>query len=89
MITLEFELRLTNKESVFVESLEVASDTFQKFIKANAFGSSDLQRYAGDVRVDGKKVASISYNGRMWTPEKWPDCEEILPVNQLVEGKTK
>lgn len=90
MATTPFELRLTNKQSIFVESLVAASDTFQKFIHANNLGSSGLQRYAGDVRVDGKKVAHISYNGRMWTPEKWPKCREILPsgiIRQIEEAK--
>lgn len=86
MIETTFELRLTNKQSVFCESLETARDEFNKFIRQQerqGFGSSNLQRYAGDIRVDGKKVAHVSYNGRMWTPEKWPNAKEIILGKEL------
>jgi hypothetical protein len=86
MITAAFELRLTDRKSVYCETLESARNEFQKFIHENGLGYSQLSRYAGNVRIDGKKVASISYNGRIWTPEKWPKCKEILPVKALDSG---
>lgn len=88
MTTLPFELKMTNKTRVYVESLEAARDTFVKFIRENGLGSSDLCRNAGEVRVNGKRVASISYNGRMWTPEKWPKCREIpISGHQIKEAE--
>ena len=33
-----------------------------------------------DVYWDGVVVARISYNGRVWTPEKWPNCREVDPA---------
>ena len=33
--------------------------------------------FCGDYFEAGVKVAKVSYNGRMWTPEPWPACKEI------------
>ncbi len=72
------KIQLTAKNGCYVETLSDARDVFLKWIAANAFGSSDLSRNAGLVTDNGRKVARVSYNGRIWTPEKWPTCKEIV-----------
>ena len=64
-------LRL-NGTWVEVESVEQASALVRADIDATGIGSSDWYGYGktqGEVRVAGKKVAHISYNGRVWPVE--------------------
>lgn len=85
---MNYELTLTRKNRVFVETLGDAKDVFLKWIAVNAFGSSDLQKDSGMIRKDGNRVARLSYNGRMWTIAKnWKDEQEIFPTNELTTGK--
>lgn len=61
-----------------VESIDQASEMF-----CRARDESDLgSRETPDGRVvtaDGKPVARISYNGRVWPPEKWtPGMKPLL-----------
>ena len=54
-----------------VNSFEEASKAVTDFIDYNDLGSSEFS--GGDVvDMSGKKVAKISYNGRIWLPgDKW------------------
>lgn len=68
-----------NNDVVFarVDTLRKASEVVREYIECNLLGSSCFT--GGDVINDnGKLVAHVSYNGRVWTPEKWPECHEII-----------
>lgn len=43
-----------------------ASRQFQEWIDDNNFGASDLGSRDGNIYVDGKLSAHVSYNGRVW-----------------------
>jgi len=54
-----------------VNSFEEASRAVRDFIDVNDLGASEFS--GGDVfDMTGKKVANISYNGRIWLPgDRW------------------
>jgi len=49
-----------------VKTLQQASDACQKYITENDLGSGNWS--GGDVSCDGKLIARVSYNGRVWRP---------------------
>lgn len=53
-------------EEVEVQSLEHASKVVTKWQAARGLGASSLTRGHGAVREDGRYVARISYNGKVW-----------------------
>lgn len=59
--------------SVAVTSMEEASRVCREYIESNELGGGNWT--GGDVINAGKKVARISYNGRIW----WPDGVEYVP----------
>ena len=58
---------------VEVKSLKEASEVAQTFLRVNGLGSGNWT--GGQVKVGGKVVARISYNGRAWEPGN--DSKEI------------
>lgn len=54
-------------KAVAVASLEEASRACRAYIEANELGGGNWT--GGDVIEGDKKVASVSYNGRIWLPE--------------------
>jgi hypothetical protein len=47
-----------------------ASAIWWHFIKINDLGASELKRDSGQIRSNnGKRVARVSYNGRVWSPD--------------------
>jgi hypothetical protein len=64
-------LRLNGKW-VEVESMEQASEMVRKDIDATGAGSTDWYDFGktqGEVRIAGKTIGRISYNGRIWPVE--------------------
>lgn len=55
-----------DKQDVVVKGWADASVTFRNWIEKNGYGASSLVRGAGDLTDMGKKVAHVSYNGRVW-----------------------
>ncbi len=51
---------------VSVTTLNDASQTCRKYIDENGLGGGNW--VGGDVTSDGKVVARVSYNGRVWLP---------------------
>jgi len=67
-------LRLAAKgistESIPVEFADDAAQLLSRWRDSNCLGSSDFKRGCGDVTDhQGKLVAWISYNGRIWNLE--------------------
>ncbi len=61
-----------------VAALQEASELCQRFIERHGLGGGNWS--GGQVRdaITGKMVALVSYNGRVWTPERrWQDRKEI------------
>ena len=53
-----------------VASADEASAFWWQFVKMYDLGASDLKRGSGQIRSnDGKLVARVSYNGRVWSPD--------------------
>ncbi len=63
----QFKVMLDNRSGVYVATLKEASQELRAFIGLNGFGASDMARSAGKVYRDGKHIATVSYNGRVWT----------------------
>lgn len=58
-------------KTVKVRSFKEASDVCRKFISRNVLGSGNWA--GGDILDDkGKKIARVSYNGRVWTLDDRP-----------------
>ena len=55
------------KQRIFVEDFSTASKTFQAIREAGNYGCSDMERGCGDIWLGNRKVARVSYNGRVWT----------------------
>lgn len=61
-----------------VASLEQASQMYCKARDASGFGASKVPEGV-IVTADGRKVARISYNGRVWPAEDWhPEMKPIF-----------
>lgn len=70
----------SQKMAVVVKSLKDAQRKFCAWRDHNELGGGNMTKNTGKV-FDAKKkcIARISYNGRVWTPEDWPNCKEIKP----------
>lgn len=61
-------VKLSSRIKHEVSSLEEASKACRRFISDNYLGSRD---WDGGKVYEGKKVvAVVSYNGRVWTPDR-------------------
>lgn len=56
-----------------VRTLREASQAVRYFIERQGLGSRDWD--GGWVRDGGKKIAHVSYNGRVWLPKKELDFD--------------
>jgi len=61
----------TAKQFKEVSSLQEASAACREFIESNGFGSSDLTARFGIIKDGSKTIATVSYNGRVWSPQPW------------------
>ena len=55
-----------DKQDVAVNDWSEASSVFRDWIEKNGYGASNLTNEAGVILDMGKKVAHVSYNGRVW-----------------------
>jgi len=67
-MTLKLRARKDNHD-IPVNGWPEASSAFRNWVSRNCYGASDLMRGAGDIVSMGKKVAHVSYNGRVWVGE--------------------
>lgn len=67
----------TKKMLVGVASFEDAASTWSRIRNESGIGASGMLGGCGEVVEDGKVVARISYNGRIWDAEG----KEIVPVS--------
>ena len=63
-----------NKVKAVVSSLVEAREEFLNYRDGepenyDILGASEMHRHCGEVWEDGRQIARISYNGRIWTPE--------------------
>lgn len=77
---------------VAVNSLQEASKVCRDYIERNQLGSGNWT--GGMVSEDGKQVARISYNGRIWPPGDWrpgmkPLADEGRDESGPLEAKSK
>lgn len=59
------------RERFQVDSLEDASRKWDRFRDATGAGASEIGATATIVDQDGREVAMISYNGKVWPPGGW------------------
>ena len=57
-----------NGRWVSVRTLDEGRALWLALRDSEGLGASDMVRGCGDYREDGRLVARVSYNGRMWTP---------------------
>lgn len=50
----------------FVTDFTEASRFYRNWIENNDLGASELRGNSGDIHHLGKKVAQVSYNGKLW-----------------------
>lgn len=62
-------------EHVKVNDLTTARALCFKAISELRNGAGDWE--GGDIRRDGKLVARLSPNGRLWDTKPWPECKEL------------
>lgn len=55
-----------DKQDITVKDWADASAIFRDWIEKNGYGASNLAKGAGDIMAMGKRIASVSYNGRVW-----------------------
>ena len=56
------------RKIVDVSDLHVAVMMFKAWRDLNGLGGGNMTRDCGTVKDNGKPIARISYNGRVWTP---------------------
>lgn len=56
-------------KKVSVSSFEEASEVVNKFIHENDLGSGNWS--GGAIFENGKQIAHVSYNGRVWEGTEW------------------
>jgi len=63
------------KSNVICESIEACVQEWKKHRDDPylSIGSSSMRGKCGDVHQDGKKVAEVSYNGKVWGPAGYPE----------------
>ena len=69
------------KMVVAIKSLSGAQTVMMEWIKRNGLGGGNLEMDCGNVIVNKRTIAQISYNGRVWvphTPEEWQDKIELV-----------
>ena len=49
-----------------VGSLQEASAAWNAFRDEHCLGAREMLASSGVIKVDGKKVGNVSYNGRVW-----------------------
>ena len=64
---------------VEVGSFAQASRALRDWVDRNELGAGNMAGRCGEVTADGRVVARVSYNGRVWTPEEWPGNSELVP----------
>jgi len=52
-----------------VENLAHASRMLREYVRNNNLGGSEMRKGDGAVRAGKRKVAHVSYNGRVWTAD--------------------
>ena len=50
------------------DTLKECSAALVAWRDRNGLGSGNMARDCGNVKRDGKVIARVSYNGRIWTP---------------------
>ena len=68
-----------NGRMISVRTLDEGRAAWLALRDSEGLGASDMVRGCGDYFENGVKVAHVSFNGRMWTPEPFPACTEIRP----------
>lgn len=69
--------------TVEVDSFEMASAQCISFIHHNDMGGGNWS--GGDITKDGKLIAYVSYNGRVWkvtNGEKYSNCKEEIEIDK-------
>lgn len=66
-----------------VATFAEAAKKFRDWIERNGLGSGNLEMDAGEVEgEDGRTLARVSHNGRIWTPEvepgNWRSTVEVI-----------
>ncbi|MBP6479835.1 MAG: hypothetical protein KA310_03215 [Pseudomonadales bacterium] len=63
---------------VKVASLAEASRVFRAWVAQYELGGGNCGRDTGEVRrAPDEVVARVSFNGRVWSPEPYPQCREM------------
>jgi len=60
---------------ITVATLKEASEICSAFIEKNELGGGNWT--GGQVFENGKEIARVSYNGRIWEPLPFPQSKEI------------
>jgi hypothetical protein len=90
-VTTALKVRVARGTWVPVEALHEAALAVRQHIDAYGLGSSNWGQAQAPVQdADGKTVALISYNGRVWSTERdWQQRHEITGADLHVEGGTR
>ena len=66
---------------VEVDGLAEARQEMLDWVERNELGCGNMAMDCGEVIVEGRLVARVSYNGRIWAPyghDEWQDAVELV-----------
>ena len=58
---------------------------WESFRDAHGVGASDMRSGCGIVSKNGKRVAKVSYNGRVWPVKPWTPEQQELSAEDIAK----
>lgn len=71
---------------VQADSLAALVAIHEAYVAVYDLGAGNMPRGSGDVYRENVMVARVGYNGRVWTPEEYPNCKEIDPSTGAIKA---
>jgi hypothetical protein len=59
-------------------ALEGCARVMRGWVEYNGLGSGNMAAHCGEVTQNGRVIAVVSYNGRVWTPDEYPHSAELV-----------
>lgn len=78
----KFTIKL-GRNTIGCDSLADCVKAFEEY--SYDFGSRDLRRGDGNIYRNGKQVAHVSYNGRVWREDQFRSCYGIADLSLLYD----
>jgi hypothetical protein len=77
MLTVDIKICGERGERVPIRDVADARAKCNRAIAADGLGLGASKWEGGAIRKNGRVVARLSYNGRLWDPRPYPKCQEL------------